>query len=75
VAVADRRERRGRKKGVGGGGSAKREASKGELGADVEDRARRIAEAATRSAARLVARTREELEDIWAEARDRRKGR
>jgi hypothetical protein len=47
----------------------------GDLGADVEARAHRMAEAATRSVARVAARAREELEDIWAEARDRRKRR
>ena len=46
--------------------------AKDELGRDVEARARRLAEAATRSTARFLARAREEVEDIWAEARDRR---
>jgi hypothetical protein len=46
-------------------------AGEGDLATDVERRARQLAERTARGAARLLARAREEVEDIWAEARDR----
>jgi hypothetical protein len=43
--------------------------------ARIEERSRELAEQATRGLIRLLARTREEIEDLWAEARDRREQR
>jgi hypothetical protein len=71
TTVDDERSKGGPDEAAGRDGGPER-ASDNDLGADVEARARRIAGAATRSVVRFAARAREELEDIWAEARDRR---